>query len=94
MIEETYNEEVLALIHRTWCKTKKQTTMLEETIPKETNHECDTLKNFGIFFLGMKHALKQTQSELLTSPAKNMEMRSSELCKNCRNYPSLLLQVH
>ncbi len=34
--------------------------MPKETFPKETDHECDIRKNFGIFFLGMKHAFKQT----------------------------------
>jgi hypothetical protein len=66
MIGETYNEKVFALIHKTWCKTQKQTTILEEMFPKETNHECDIRKKFGIFFLGMKHDLRQTQSKLLT----------------------------
>jgi len=69
MIGETYNEKVLALIHKTWFKTQKHTTMPKETFLKETNHEYDIHKNSSIFFLGMKHALKQTQSELLTSPA-------------------------
>jgi hypothetical protein len=60
MIGKTYNEKVLALIHKTWFKKQKHTTMPKETFPKETDHECDIRKNFGIFFLGMKHAFKQT----------------------------------
>jgi hypothetical protein len=44
--------------------------MLEKMFLKETDHEYDTCKIFGIFFMGMKHPIKQVRSKLLTSFAK------------------------
>jgi hypothetical protein len=38
--------------------------MPTQMFPKETDHECKIRKIFGIFFLGMEHALKQIQLEL------------------------------
>jgi hypothetical protein len=61
VIGETYNEGVIAMIHKTWCKTPKQTIMPKETLPKEIIMSATFIIFFGIFFMGMKHGLKQIQ---------------------------------
>jgi hypothetical protein len=61
--------------------------MPEKTLPKETNHGCDICKFFGIFFLGMKHALEQTWLELLTSLAKNWKCEALGCTKIVENVP-------
>jgi hypothetical protein len=47
---ETNNEKVLALIHKTWCKTHKQATMPKEMFPQKIDHECDGCKKLQHFF--------------------------------------------
>ncbi len=74
MIRETYNEGIIAMIHITWCKTHKQTIMLEETFPKEIDHECDTHKSFWHLLIGHE-TWPQTNSIIATNPTcKKLEM--------------------
>jgi hypothetical protein len=53
------------------------------------------VKKFGIFFLGMKHALKQVQSKMLTSLAKIWKCKVLGYAKIVESvFPSLLLCLH
>jgi hypothetical protein len=85
---------ILALICKTWCKTQKQTTMPKETFPKETDHECDNCKFFWHFLLQLETCFQTSLIKVANVICKNLEMRSSELCKNCQKCPSLHFVSH
>jgi hypothetical protein len=72
MIRET--NRVLASIHRTWCKTQKQTTMPKETLPKETNHECDSRKYFWHLLPRLETCSQTSSIKVVNLICKNLEM--------------------
>ncbi len=89
VIGKTNNERVLALIHRTWCKTWKHTTMPEETFSKELDRECDTHKKIWLL---LKH---ETCSQTSLIKIANLTyMQSSRLHSNCWKCPSLPFTSH
>jgi hypothetical protein len=59
--------------------------MPEKTLPKETDHECDTLKLFWHLCLGMKHDFKQIQLQMQISHAKNWKCETLGYTKIVEN---------
>jgi hypothetical protein len=85
---------ILALIRKTWCKTQKQTTMPKETFPKETDHEFDNCNFFWHFLPQLETCFQTSLIEVANLICKKLEMRSSDLCKNCQKCPSLPFASH
>jgi hypothetical protein len=72
----------------------KNTTMPKETLPKETNHECDSCKFFWHLFLGFEACSQTSSIKVVNLICKNLEMESFGLCKNCQKSPSLPSTSH
>jgi hypothetical protein len=92
VIGETYNEGVFAYIHIIWCKTQKQTIMLEKMFLKETYHEYDTCKKFWHLFHGCETCYQTSLIKAANLTCKNWKCEAWGCTKIARSVlPSLSL---
>jgi hypothetical protein len=88
-------KEFFAHIHRTWCKTQKQTIMLEELFPREIDHEYDIHKKNWHFFHGHETCYQTRLIKATNLTCKNWKCKAFGYKKIAKSVlPSFLLRMH